>query len=99
MTNRPIDPIDQQTGQGCKKLPPPHPGVNIIKLSGKKIKWGRMKGEGKRNEGKGKGSGKKRRGKKARGREEGRNGREWKEKVKGRQEGIEGKGKREVKSS
>ena len=90
MTNR--------RARGVKSyLPPPHSGMNIIKLSGKKIKWGRMKGEGKRNEGKGKGSGKKRRGKKggkkARGREEGRNGREWEEKVKEREE--KGERKRE----
>ena len=36
--------------QGCIKLPfpPPRPRGDRIKLLGKKIKWGRRKGEGKK---------------------------------------------------
>ena len=63
--------------QGCIKFPIPPPGGGYrIKLLGKKIKWGRRKGEGKkgREEGKERMEGER----KGRGSNEGKSGREGK---------------------
>ena len=85
--------------QGCIKFPfpPPWGGGNRIKLLGKKIKWGRRKGEGKKGREREEGKGKGREGEAMREEMKGKGRSEGEGKVKGRREEgrREGEGKRE----